>query len=242
MTLIEYLRYWRVGIRTENEARISYTVEKALFCSLNVHTLKKFAAPLCAANLLSIFSSASRVTACPLPLWPQMWSLNQSWRLEVPVEYSTTIRKLDRWGMALQELDLEIRCHPGKQNANADGLSKSPLSHVPFLMELLLLWGGMWSQQRMGNWVWLSNRKKNPNLVLLLNTLSREFYPWMRQSHLSWHYWWPGMRANIAYWNCGCLMYATRKVGRPVNPPPPSLTLILVEEPFDREGVWASMQ
>ena len=31
-------------VRSENEARILYTVEKELFCSLNVHTLKKFAA------------------------------------------------------------------------------------------------------------------------------------------------------------------------------------------------------
>ena len=31
--------------------------------------------------------------------------------------------------MALQEVDLEIRYHPGKQNANVDALSRSPLSH-----------------------------------------------------------------------------------------------------------------
>ena len=37
--------------------------------------------------------------------------------------------KLARWGMALQEVDLEIRYHPGKLNANADALSSSPLSH-----------------------------------------------------------------------------------------------------------------
>ena len=37
-------------VRSENEARILYTVEKGLFCSLKVHTLKKFA-----AKLLSIF-------------------------------------------------------------------------------------------------------------------------------------------------------------------------------------------
>ena len=31
--------------------------------------------------------------------------------------------------MALQEVDLEIQYHPGKQNANVDALSRSPLSH-----------------------------------------------------------------------------------------------------------------
>ena len=35
--------------------------------------------------------------------------------------------KLARWGMALQELDLEILYRPGKGNSNADALSRSPL-------------------------------------------------------------------------------------------------------------------
>ena len=33
--------------------------------------------------------------------------------------------KLARWGLAIQELDLQI--HPGKRNANADALSRSPV-------------------------------------------------------------------------------------------------------------------
>ena len=36
--------------------------------------------------------------------------------------------KLARWGLALQELDLEIHYRPGRANANADALSRAPLS------------------------------------------------------------------------------------------------------------------
>ena len=36
--------------------------------------------------------------------------------------------KLARWGMAIQELDLNIIYRPGKQNRNADALSQAPLS------------------------------------------------------------------------------------------------------------------
>ena len=35
--------------------------------------------------------------------------------------------KLARWGMAVQELDVTILHRVGKQNANADALSRSPL-------------------------------------------------------------------------------------------------------------------
>ena len=35
--------------------------------------------------------------------------------------------KLARWGLALQELDLEIRYRPGKSKANADALSRAPI-------------------------------------------------------------------------------------------------------------------
>ena len=35
--------------------------------------------------------------------------------------------KLARWGMAIQELDIEILHRSGKHNANADALSRSPL-------------------------------------------------------------------------------------------------------------------
>ena len=36
--------------------------------------------------------------------------------------------KLARWGMAIQELDLHIKHRSGRSNANADALSRSPLS------------------------------------------------------------------------------------------------------------------
>ena len=35
--------------------------------------------------------------------------------------------KLARWGLAIQELDLQIHYRPGKRNANADALSRSPV-------------------------------------------------------------------------------------------------------------------
>jgi len=35
--------------------------------------------------------------------------------------------KLAKWGLAIQELDLQIHYRPGKRNANADALSRSPL-------------------------------------------------------------------------------------------------------------------
>ena len=35
--------------------------------------------------------------------------------------------KLARWGLALQELDLQICYRPGKQNQNADALSRNPV-------------------------------------------------------------------------------------------------------------------
>ena len=39
--------------------------------------------------------------------------------------------KLARWGMALQELDLQIEYRPGNKNARADALSRYPVSLLP---------------------------------------------------------------------------------------------------------------
>ena len=38
--------------------------------------------------------------------------------------------KLARWGLALQEMDLEIWYRPGKRNSNADALSRSPVASM----------------------------------------------------------------------------------------------------------------
>ena len=38
--------------------------------------------------------------------------------------------KLARWGLSLQEMDLEILYRPGKGNSNADALSRSPVADV----------------------------------------------------------------------------------------------------------------
>ena len=51
---------------------------------------------------------------------------------------------------------------------------------------------------------------------------------------LSRHYWWPGMRSDLAKWCRSCMLCATRSVGKPVRPP---LTPIPVSGPFDRVGV-----
>ena len=53
-------------------------------------------------------------------------------------------------------------------------------------------------------------------------------------SQLSKHYWWPGMRRDIARWCRACLSCASRGTGHPIRPP---LTPIPVHGPFDRVGV-----
>lgn len=39
--------------------------------------------------------------------------------------------KLTRWGLALQELELDIQYHPEKINSRADTMSRSPVSLEP---------------------------------------------------------------------------------------------------------------
>ena len=52
-----------------------------------------------------------------------------SLRSEVSAEHPTAVWQAGsaRWGMAVQELDVTILHRVGKQNANADALSQSPL-------------------------------------------------------------------------------------------------------------------
>ena len=56
-------------------------------------------------------------------------------------------------------------------------------------------------------------------------------------SVLNRHYWWPGIRKDIAGWCKSCLTCTTRLPGRAIKPP---LTPIPVAGPFDRLGVVAS--
>ena len=51
---------------------------------------------------------------------------------------------------------------------------------------------------------------------------------------LSQHYWWPGMRRDIASWCHQCLCCATRNVGKQVRP---FFTPVPVSGPFDRVGI-----
>lgn len=48
------------------------------------------------------------------------------------------------------------------------------------------------------------------------------------------HYWWKGIRTDIARWTHGCLVCATHPTGRTSRPP---LTPLPVAGPFDRVGV-----
>ena len=53
-------------------------------------------------------------------------------------------------------------------------------------------------------------------------------------SEIRRHYWWMGMRRDVSRWTKGCIVCATRSVGRAVKSP---LTPIPVAGPFDRIGV-----
>ena len=90
--------------------------------------------------------------------------------------------------------------------------------------------------------------KANSTLQLIPPTRSRErlfqeVHGGVFASHLSdtkvhselrKHYWWSGMRADIARWSKGCLVCATHSAAHAVRP---TLTPIPVAGPFDRVGV-----
>ena len=54
------------------------------------------------------------------------------------------------------------------------------------------------------------------------------------RSELYKHYWWPSMRTEILKWCRGCLVCASRRIGRQESPP---LAPIPVAGPFDKVGV-----
>ena len=68
-------------------------------------------------------------TFSPLSVWSSLHGVYGPRGSQITSEYSTPqpSGKLARWGMAIQELDIEILHWSGKHNANANALSRSPL-------------------------------------------------------------------------------------------------------------------
>ena len=63
----------------------------------------------------------------PLPVWASLQGVTDHEALKSLLNTPQPSGKLARWGMAIQELDIEILYRSGKKNANADALSRSPL-------------------------------------------------------------------------------------------------------------------
>ena len=184
--------------------------------------------------------------------------------------------KLARWGLALQELDLQIQYHPGKHNANADALSCFLLSVAvessPQNVVAAVTGAGGPAKNEEPNRTLTEREKADPELQMLRAYLDNRTLPHDEaqarrvvltngqyalvndilyhvepdktlhvippatdreelfleehqgpfgghlsnakiHSQLSRHYWWPGMRKDIAHWARGCLACASRNVG-----------------------------
>ena len=86
--------------------------------------------------------------------------------------------KLARWGLALQELDLEIHYRPGKKNANADVLSRAPIKPTltcPFGIIANLTSGDV--QSREGEDSLLQQQRADPTLKSMMDYLSDATLP-----------------------------------------------------------------
>ncbi len=83
-------------------------------------------------------------------------------------------RKLARWGLALQEVDLTISYKPGKKNVLADALSRSPISGegTPLIAEegLVAAVGGLQDSSKSGEGI-LSERRGDPDLRQVMEYL-----------------------------------------------------------------------
>ena len=209
-------------------------------------------------------------------------------------------RKLARWGMALQELDLKIEYCPGRVNTKADALSRYHVPHQEgdspqtdaviaaleapqtrtedgegqgdslrkrqredsYLREIMsyLETGNLPTEEKRAHRLVLGSSqftmrdgvlyRIEPDKTLRIVPPTQDHQKLFAEVHegpfsghlreakvhsqLTRHYWWLGMRTDIANMCRSCLVCATRSMGKPVNPP---LTSIPVDGPFDRLGV-----
>ena len=208
--------------------------------------------------------------------------------------------KLARWGMAIQELNLNILHRSGRTNANADALSRCPLPlqnsdtmSSPNEGVLAVVTTGETTEEENEGQCLASLQRQDDGLSKLISylemgelpeddNLAKTFALTQSQYHiqdgvlyhiqpdctlriippevsreelfqkvhngvfgghlgevkvhgeLQRHYWWKGMRTDIARWTRGCLVCATHSTGRAPRPP---LTPLPVAGPFDRVGV-----
>ena len=61
-----------------------------------------------------------------LPVWTQVYRLHSPVKSFLKTKHPSG--KLARWGEVVSEFDLEVKYHPRRKNANADALSRSPIS------------------------------------------------------------------------------------------------------------------
>ncbi len=81
--------------------------------------------------------------------------------------------KLARWGLALQELDLDIRYRPGKSNTNADALSRAPIqSSDAIIATVASNMSGTEGQETLGN-----QQRSDEKLRFLIEYLTDQSLP-----------------------------------------------------------------